>query len=116
MPLRPRVESSHVDDDLAVRTKVHTGAIHRSRRRTLKIDALTIVTAAMAGALELVLRGFPIRGATQMSTARIDDEQPVRRTIDPDPILLQPFFVDAQPVIPGIADLENRGRLKQHTG
>src|SRR4029450_3865226 len=49
-----------VDDDLAVvGADVDARALQRPRRRPLEIDAALVVAAAVAGALELVLRLQP---------------------------------------------------------
>jgi len=70
-------------------------AIHRSGSRALKINSFTVITTTVTRALKLVFGRFPIRSTTKMSAARKDDEQPVRRAIHPDAVLLQPFFVNS---------------------
>ncbi len=91
-------------------------AIHRTRSGSFKVDAFAVVTAAVAGALELVLAGFPIRSAAQVSAARVNDEHAIGSAVHPDAILLLPLGVDAQGIVRGVADLEDGGRFEESTG
>jgi len=80
--------------------------VHRAGRRSFKVDPLRIVPAAVAGALEFVLAGFPIRRASQVCADRRDDKDPLRVSHHPDAILILKFSVHAKSVIGRIADSE----------
>src|SRR5262249_18423212 len=70
--------------------------------------ALAVVAAAMAGAFELVFRGFPFRRAAQMGAASENREQAIRLADDPDAIGHQISLIDAQTEIGWKAGGENR--------
>src|SRR4051794_26319411 len=55
-----------VDDDLAVLGARDPEALERPRRGTLEVDPRLVEAAAMAGALELVLRREPARRAAEV--------------------------------------------------
>src|SRR5207249_11130844 len=80
--------------------------------RALKVDRLAVIAAAVTRAFELVLAGFPVGRAAKMGAARIDDEEPIRRLVHPDAILLLVLGIDAERVVAGKADLEGAGRLE----
>src|ERR1700730_5480783 len=109
----PLIEARSVDDDLAVGRQRHVRTIHRARRGALEIYAFAVVAAAVAGALEFVFAGFPVRRAAEMRAARVDDENAVGRAVDPDTIFLLPVGVHAERVVGGIANFENCGRFEQ---
>ena len=95
LALRPRIEPSYINEDLAVRSEFNVSAIHRSGSRPLKINAFTVVTTSVTRALKFVLCRLPIRSTAKMGAAGKDDEQAIRRSINPDAILLQPFLVNS---------------------
>src|SRR5436305_3438275 len=113
LSLGPLVEARSVHHNLAVGREFDVRAVHGARRGTLEIDAFAVVTAAVAGTLKLVLAGFPIRRAAEMSAARVDDKDAVGRAIYPYAIFLLPLGVDAEGVVRAIANLESGGRLSQ---
>jgi hypothetical protein len=86
---------TNVYEDLAIWSYVDMGTVHRSWRRTFEVNSLAVVAAAVTGALELVLGWLPIGRAAQVPAACIDDEKPMWCAVDPNPVLLQPFLVDA---------------------
>src|SRR5215470_3898976 len=90
-------------------------AIHGSRRRPFEVDALAVISTAVARTLELVFAELPVWSAAEVGAARVDDEQAVGRTVYPDAIFLLPFGGHAQIVIRGIANLENGRRLEQRS-
>src|SRR5712692_7636584 len=87
-------------------------AIHRPRGRALKVDRLAVIAAAVTRALELVLAGFPVRCAAEMGAAGIHNEEPIRRLVHPNAILLLVLGIDSEGVVAGKADLEGAGRLE----
>lgn len=54
-----------VHDDLAIWSYLDVGTVHRSRSRTFEVNSLAVVAAAVARALEFVLRWLPIGSATK---------------------------------------------------
>src|SRR2546423_2701632 len=96
LALGPAIEPAHVDFDLSVGCYVHVGAVHRPRRRTLEIDTLRIVAAAMARTFEFVFCCFPIRRASQMSAHRVNDEDALSITHHPDAIFILKFCIYAE--------------------
>src|SRR5712692_5662217 len=113
LSLGPLKEPRSVYDDLAVGRQFDVRAIHRPRRRAFKIHAFTVVAAAVARALEFVFAGFPVGRAAEMRAARVDDENAVGSTVDPDAIFLLPLGVDAERIVGGIADLKDGGRFEE---
>src|SRR5215204_4907652 len=109
--LLPVVELAGVDDDLPLGVHRHLGAIHRARRGAFEVDALTVVAAAVARALELVLARLPVGRASQVRAARVDDEQALGVSDDPDAVLLLPLGVHAERVVARKADAEDARRL-----
>ena len=107
LSLRPRVELRRVHQDLAVRREFKMRAVHRTRRGTFKVDALAVVSTAVTWTFEFVLAGFPVRSAAQVRAACIDDEEAIRRAIDPDAIFLLKFRINTQRKLGRIANLEN---------
>src|SRR5208282_1351216 len=85
-------------------------------RRPLEIDPFVIVAASVARTFELVFAGLPVRRTAEVSTTSVDDKDAIRSAINPDAILLLPFRVHTQPVIGGIADLENRCWFEKSAG
>src|SRR5260370_26376989 len=78
LSLGPLIEPGSIHDNLTVWRRVHVGAVHGPRRRSLEVDAFAIVTAPVAGALKLVLAGLPIGRAAQVSAAGVDDKDAIR--------------------------------------
>src|SRR5580765_7133928 len=107
------IQLSYVHRNLSVRSKLDVCAVHRTGRGAFEVHALAVVSAAVARALEFILRRLPVGSATQMRAARIDYEQAIRSFIHPDAILLLPLCVHAKPVILWIADFERCRGLKQ---
>src|SRR5436309_13747891 len=91
-------------------------AIHGTRRRSFKVDAFAVVAAAVAGALELVFAGLPIRRAAEMRAASVDDKHAIGRAVHPDRIFLLQFGVDAEYIVRGIANFEDSGRSREGAG
>ena len=50
-----------------------------------------------------------------MCAARVDDKKPIRCSVDPNPVLLQIFFVDTERIIGWVPNLEDGSRFKEHT-
>src|SRR5579872_362356 len=115
LPLRPFKQLRHIHDNLPIRRQLHSRAVHRTRRWPLKVDPFTVVPAAVAGAFEFVLAGFPIRRAPQMRAARVYHEHAVRSAVHPNPILLLPLRIDTQGIVGRIPNLENGRRFKKCT-
>src|SRR2546421_8160459 len=67
----------------------------------------------MAGAFELVLAGFPIRCAAEVSAASVDDKHAIRRAVHPDAVFLLPLAIYTQGVIRGITNLKDGRGFKQ---
>src|SRR6267378_1467912 len=116
LSLGPLIEPGGVHNNLAVWRELHVRAIHGTRRGSFKVDAFAVVTAAVAGALELVLAGLPIGRATEMSAAGVDDKDAIGRAVHPDAIFLLPLGIDAQGVVRGVADFEDGGRFEKRPG
>src|SRR5882724_6923092 len=90
-------------------------AVHRTRCRPLEVHAFAVISAAMAGALELVLARLPVGRATQVRAAGVNHKNAIRGLVHPDAKTLLPLGIHAKPIIFGIADLEAGSRLKQCT-
>src|SRR6202021_3662801 len=88
-------------------------AVHGAGGRALEVDSFTVVPAAVAGTLEFVFAGLPIRRASQMGAACIDHEQAIRRAIDPDAIFLLELGIDAEREFGRVTNLKNGVRFKQ---
>src|ERR1700684_695964 len=116
LPFRPLIEPRGVDDDLSIGRQFYFGAVHRPRSRSLEIDSLAVVAAAVAGTFELVFAGFPVWRASQVGAARIDHEYPIGRAIDPDAIFLLELSVNAKRKLRGITNLENGVRFEKSAG
>ena len=101
---RPVVELAYIDDDLPFGIELDLGAIHWARRGAFKVDALAVVTAAVARTLEFILARLPIGRAAEVRAARVDDEKPLGVLYDPDAILLLPLGINAERVVAGKAD------------
>ena len=87
--------------------------VHRTRRRPFKVHAFAVISASVARALELVFARLPVRRASQMCAARINDEETIGCAIHPDAELLLPFGIHAKRILRRISDLENRVRFKK---
>src|SRR5262252_10445718 len=72
----PLVQSGGVDYDLARRIKLDVRAVHRSRRGSFEVNPFAGITAPVARAFELVLAGFPIGCAAQVSASGVNHEKP----------------------------------------
>src|SRR5262249_49430068 len=100
-----------VDEDLSVLRDADRGALERARSGSFEVDAADVVAAAVAGALELFLRGEPVGRTPEVGA---DRDQGVDLSLvahDPDPVLLLPAFVDAGAVVLREAGLEGERRL-----
>src|SRR4029079_4719537 len=104
-----------VDDDLAVREiDEDLGPLQRPRRRAFEVDAGLVVAAAVAGALELVLRREPVGGTPEVREHGDERVHGLLGAHDPDAVLLFPALVDlADGVVGGEAGLELLDRLKE---
>ena len=111
--LGPRIKLTGVDDDLPCGVLLEVRPVHGTRRRAFEIDAFGRVTAAVAGTLEFVFRGFPVRRAAQMRAAGEDHKQAVRLAHHPNPVLLFEALVNARLEIRGVTDFENRAGLEK---
>ena len=106
---------THVDYNLAIRSHVQVGTVHRPWSRTFEVDAFTVVTAPVTRALEFVFGWLPIGRTTQVRAAGKDYKKPIRCSVNPNAVLLKPFLVDSEGVVGWIPNLENSSRLKKHT-
>src|SRR5712672_2279111 len=88
-------------------------AIHRGRRGAFEVDAFAVIATAVTGALEFVFAGFPVRRATEMGAARIDNENAIGSAVDPDAIFLLPLGVDAERVVGWVANFEDGGGFEE---
>ena len=50
-----------------------------------------------------------------MCAARVNDKKPIRCFVDPNPVLLQIFFVDTECILGWVPNLEDGSRFKEHT-
>src|SRR4029453_18065601 len=69
------VQSGGVDYDLPGRIKLDGRWVQRPRRRTLEVYAFVGVAASVARTFELVLAGFPIGCASQVSAPGVNHEK-----------------------------------------
>src|SRR5882762_5204731 len=113
--LGPLIEPGGIHDNLTVWRQLHVRAIHRTRCRSFKVDTFAVVAAPMAGAFELVLAGFPIGCAAEVSAASVDDKHAIRRAVHPDAVFLLPLGIYTQGVVRGITNLEDRGGFEERT-
>src|SRR5439155_14838639 len=113
LPLRPQIQPRSIHDDLPIRSQFHMRPVHRTRRRPFKVHAFAVISASVARALELVFARLPVRRASQMCAARINDEETIGCAIHPDAELLLPFGIHAKRILRRISDLENRVRFKK---
>src|SRR5919109_896337 len=90
-------------------------AIHRTRRWPFEVHSLAVIPAAVARTLKLVFARLPVRRAAEMCASRVNNEQTIRRAINPNAIFLLPFGVHAQPIVSGIADFETCRRFEQRS-
>src|SRR5258708_15785842 len=116
LSLGPLVQPGRINNDLAIGSQLHVRAIHGPRRGAFEVDAFAVVAATVARAFELVLAGFPIWRAAQMCATSVNDENTTGRAVHPDAVLLLPFGIDAQGVVRGVTNLENRWRFKECAG
>src|SRR5215472_17194135 len=113
LSLGPGIQARSIHNDLSVGRHLNVSPIHRARRRTFEVDPFAVVAAAVAGTLEFVFAGLPIRGAAEVCTAGINNKEAIGSAVHPDAVFLLKLGVKAKRVIRRIADLENRGRLKK---
>src|SRR5579864_9750530 len=112
----PLIEARSVDHDLAIGRQRNIGAIHGARRGSLEVDAFTVVSAAVARALEFVFAGFPVGSATEMGTASVDHKQTIGRAIHPDAVFLLEFCIHSESEFGRVSDLENRVGFEKSAG
>src|SRR5436305_5388241 len=107
-----------VDDDLAVvRADEDAGTLERPGRRPLEVDAALVVPAAVARALELVLRVEPRRRAAEVGADGDQGVDPAAVVDDPDAVLVdEPGVHHAGLEVFRLAHLEAGGRLEEHVG
>src|SRR5215467_2189106 len=84
----PGVELRGVNQDLTVWRQLDVGAVHRTGSRAFEVHSFAVVAAAVAGALEFVFAGLPVRRAAQVGAACVDHKEAVRSAIDPDAVFL----------------------------
>lgn len=77
LALGPLIQATDVNDDLTFRVELYVGAVHRARRRAFKVHAFTVITTAVARALEFILACFPIGRTTEVSTTRVNDKHSI---------------------------------------
>ncbi len=107
-----------VDDDLAVvGADVDAGALERPGGRPFEVDAALVEPAAVAGALELVLRVEPVRRAAEVGADGDQGVDPPAVVDDPDAVLVhEPRVHHPGLEVLGLAHLEARGRLEEDVG
>src|SRR3954470_10500605 len=103
----PLIKSIRVHYNLPFRIDLHESPIHGSRRGTFEVNSLAVIAAAVTWTLEFVFARLPVRRAAEMSTARVNHEQPIRSLINPDSVLLLPFRIDAKRVVARKSNFEN---------
>src|ERR1017187_3839101 len=109
--LGPRVKVAQIDHNLPFRIQLHVRAIHGTRRRPLEVDALGVVTAAMARALELVLAGLPVGRASQVGADGRDHEDALGVAHHPNTVVFLKFGIDPEAEIRRVADQKFGFRL-----
>src|SRR5256885_2520003 len=106
-----------VDDELAVVAEGDLHPLERAGRRAFEVDAVLRVPRPVAGALELVLRPEPARGAPEVGA---NPEQGVDAAVgahDPDALALHPLLAHfADGVLVRVPGLEGGGRLEEDPG
>src|SRR5436190_11503535 len=107
-----------VDDQLAVgRIDVDLGALQRAGGRPLEVHAGAVVAAAVAGALEFVLRRQPVRRAAEVGADGDDRVHDLFGPHDPDAVFVLPPLVDfSDRVVGHEAGLELLHRLEENVG
>src|ERR1041385_960202 len=111
LSLGPLIEARSIHDNLAIWSQLHICSVHGTRGGAFEVHAFAVIAAAVAGALEFVLAGFPVRCAAEVRATRVNNKDAIRRAVYPDAVLLLPLGIHSKRVIGGIADFENRGRL-----
>ena len=111
--LGPGIEAAGVNDDLTRRVQFHVCTIHGPWRRSFKVDSFRRVTTAVAGALEFVLRRFPVGRAAQMSAATKDYEDAVGFPNHRDAGLGLESLIHAWLEIRWVPDFENRAGFEK---
>ena len=106
---------AQVHYDLTFGVKFDVSAVHGSRRRTFEVDPLSVITAAVTRALELVFTGLPVRSAAEMRANRRDHENTLTVSYYPDSVLALELGVDAVTEVRGVADLEPCTWLVENT-
>src|SRR5271168_1719618 len=95
-----------IDDNFSCGIELNERTIHGARSGTFEIHALTVVSAAVARAFELVFRALPFRRAAEVSAAREDYENAIRLANNPDAIGHQEALVDTEREIGRKADIK----------
>jgi len=111
--LGPGIEAAGVNNDLTRRVQFHVRPVHGPGRRPFKVNSFRRVPAAMARALKLVLRRFPVGCAAQMRAAPEDDEDAVAFANYPDARCRFETLIDTWLEIRWVANLENRAGFKK---
>src|SRR5215468_1742473 len=88
-----------VDEDLAVVGEDDARALERPGGRPLEVDPGHVEAAAVARALELVLRGQPVRRAAEVGAHRDQRVEAVGDADEPDPEGVLPAHVDLADVV-----------------
>ena len=101
-----------VDKDLSLLGQGDFQAFQRSGGGAFEIHSAHPEPAPVTRTFEFILTRPPVRCATEMSAARIDYKDAVRRLVDPDAILLLPFCIDAQRVVRGKANFKLARRFQ----
>jgi hypothetical protein len=83
-----------IHSQLPIASQRNFKTVQRTWRRPLKVQAVFIKTAAVAGALELVFSCEPARSASEMRTLGEDRINTFFLTNNPNPIFLLIFFAD----------------------
>src|SRR5437899_1785442 len=115
LALGPLIEARSIHDNLAIWSQLDIRAVHGTRRGAFEVHAFAVIAAAVAGTLEFVFAGLPVRCAAKVRATCINNEHAIRRAVYPNAVFLLPLGIHSERVVGGIADFENRGRLKERT-
>src|SRR5215813_7666039 len=111
LTFRPLVQPAGVDNQLSGRVEFDVSAVHRARCGSFEVYAFVCVPAAVTGTLELVLRGFPVGGAAQVSATGVDYKQAFGVAHNPDPVLLLKLCFDTKAKVRRVTYAKNGARF-----
>ena len=104
----PPVEAAQIHFNLPFGCQFDVRTVHRTRSGAFEIDTLGIVPRAVAGALEFVLTGFPIRRAAEVRADRGDHENALGVAHHPDAVRILKLGIHAETEIGRVADQKLR--------